>query len=82
MNSHVRPSAHNPSHAAAWLKALAKYRQPRKVRSALELLVTVVPLIGFSAIAYVSVAYGFWLGLIAAAVPWGYVWRRAVSPAR
>ena len=65
MNSHVRPSAHNPSNAAAWLKALAKYRQPRKVRSALELLVTVVPLIGFSAIAYVSVAYGFWLGLIA-----------------
>lgn len=65
MNSHVRPSAHKASTAAAWLKALANYRQPRKLRSALELLVTVVPLIGFSAIAYVSVAYGFWLGLVA-----------------
>ena len=59
MNSHVRPSAHNASSAAAWLKALASYRQPRKLRSALELLVTVVPLIGFTSIAYASVAYGF-----------------------
>ncbi|MCY1231066.1 Fatty acid desaturase [compost metagenome] len=47
------------------MKILAKYRQPRIGRSALELLVTVVPFAGFWAIAYFALAYGFWYGLIA-----------------
>jgi acyl-lipid omega-6 desaturase (Delta-12 desaturase) len=66
MNAHVQPSA--PLHAddaAAWLKILARYRQPRLGRSAIELLFTVVPFIGFTAIAYGAVLYGFWPGLIA-----------------
>lgn len=50
--------------AGAWLKILAKYRQPRVGRSVFELLVTVLPFLVFSAGAYVSVFHGFWPGLI------------------
>jgi len=53
-----------PISAGAWLKILAKYRQPRLVRSLFELAVTVLPLALFWAGAYVSFAYRFWPGLI------------------
>jgi omega-6 fatty acid desaturase (delta-12 desaturase) len=59
------PSAFDEENAAAWLKVLAKYRKPRMGRSALELLVTIVPFAAFTAIAYIAVHYGFWLGLVA-----------------
>ncbi|PDT52119.1 MULTISPECIES: fatty acid desaturase [Sinorhizobium] len=66
MNAHVCPPASLAENdAAAWLKTLAKYRQPRIGRSAFELLVTIVPLAGFWAVAYFSLASGFWFGLIA-----------------
>ena len=65
MNAHMQPPVPHPDDAAAWLKILARYRQPRIGRSALELVVTVVPFLGFSAIAYASFIHGFWLGLIA-----------------
>lgn len=66
MNTHVySPASLVENDARAWLKILAKYRQPRIGRSALELLVTVVPFAGFWAIAYFALAYGFWYGLIA-----------------
>jgi omega-6 fatty acid desaturase (delta-12 desaturase) len=48
----------------AWLKILAAYRQPRMGRSSLELLVTVLPFAVISIAAYVSVAMGFWLGIV------------------
>ena len=66
MNVYVQPSTQrHADDAATWLKILAKYRQPRLGRSTIELLITVVPFIGFSAIAYLAVLHGFWLGLIA-----------------
>ncbi|SDA82012.1 fatty acid desaturase [Sinorhizobium sp. NFACC03] len=66
MNTHVySPASLVENDARAWLKILAKYRQPHFGRSALELLVTVVPFAGFWAIAYFALAYGFWYGLIA-----------------
>lgn len=66
MNLHVQPpTQRHAEDAATWLKILARYRQPRGGRSAIELLVTVVPFIGFSAIAYAAVLYAFWPGLIA-----------------
>ncbi|WP_354318192.1 fatty acid desaturase [Sinorhizobium fredii] len=66
MNAHARPPASlTEDNAGAWLKTLAKYRQPRIGRSVLELLVTAVPFAGFWAIAYFSLAHGFWYGLIA-----------------
>ncbi|HEV7305710.1 fatty acid desaturase [Ensifer sp.] len=66
MNTHVYPSASPVEQdARTWLKILAKYRQPRIGRSAFELLVTIVPFACFWAIAYFSLAYGVWYGLIA-----------------
>lgn len=50
--------------AGAWLKILAKYRQPRLGRSVFELSVTVVPFAVLWAGAYVSILHGFWLGFI------------------
>jgi omega-6 fatty acid desaturase (delta-12 desaturase) len=47
------------------LKILAKYRQPRVGRSAFELVITLIPFVGFWALAYVSLTYGFWYGLVA-----------------
>nr|CAD6413731.1 fatty acid desaturase [Rhizobium sp. Q54] len=66
MNAHVYPppppAADNPT---AWLKALAKYRQPRLGRSVFELIVTMLPFALFWAAAYYSLVTGFWLGLVA-----------------
>jgi omega-6 fatty acid desaturase (delta-12 desaturase) len=50
--------------AGAWLKVLAKYRQPRFGRSLFELLVTLIPLTLLWSGAYVSLLNGFWLGYI------------------
>ena len=60
MNVHVQPSTQrHADNAATWLKILARHRQLRMGRSAIELLITVVPFIGFTAIAYAAVIYGF-----------------------
>lgn len=50
--------------AAAWLKTLSRYRQPRVRRSVFELLVTIVPFALFWFLAYLSISRGLWLGLI------------------
>lgn len=66
MNSHVYPPAsHVEDNPGAWLKTLAKYRQPHIGRSAFELLVTLVPFAFFWAIACYSLVNEFWFGLIA-----------------
>ena len=48
----------------AWVKALSAYRQPNRIRSFLELVVTVVPLIVLWGLSWASVAYGQWWGLV------------------
>lgn len=68
MNANVNihaPAAPSDANVGAWLKILARYRQPRMTRSAFELIVTLVPFAAFWAIAYLSLANGFWLGLAA-----------------
>jgi omega-6 fatty acid desaturase (delta-12 desaturase) len=50
--------------AKAWIKILAKYREPRFGRSMFELGVTVFPFVIFWVGACVSVIHGFWPGLI------------------
>ncbi|CCF19671.1 Fatty acid desaturase [Pseudorhizobium banfieldiae] len=66
MNAHVYPPALDvEDDSRAWLKTLAKYRQPRIRRSAFELLVTLVPFALFWAIACYSLLSEFWPGLIA-----------------
>ncbi|MDX0601950.1 fatty acid desaturase [Sinorhizobium medicae] len=66
MSSHVYPPASLvEDNAGAWLKTLAKYRQPRLGRSAFELVVTLVPFAIFWAVACISLANSFWPGLVA-----------------
>jgi omega-6 fatty acid desaturase (delta-12 desaturase) len=66
MSAHVYPPASLvEDNAGAWLKTLAKYRQPRLGRSAFELFVTLVPFAIFWAAACFSLTNGFWPGLIA-----------------
>ncbi|MDP9809815.1 omega-6 fatty acid desaturase (delta-12 desaturase) [Rhizobium tibeticum] len=48
----------------AWLKILAKYRQPHLRRSVFELAVTAIPFAFCWAGALAAVHYGFWAGLI------------------
>jgi omega-6 fatty acid desaturase (delta-12 desaturase) len=68
MNANINihaPAAPADDNVGAWLKILARYRQPRLARSAFELVVTLVPLALFWAIAYVSLINGVWIGLLA-----------------
>ena len=48
----------------AWLKILSHYRQPNRIRSAVELVITVVPFIALWALTWVAVEYGHWWGLL------------------
>jgi len=48
----------------AWVKALSTYRQPNRIRSSVELLITIVPLAALWALTWASVAYGQWWGLL------------------
>ncbi|MFN7026953.1 MAG: fatty acid desaturase [Pseudorhizobium sp.] len=66
MNSHVYPPASQvEDNPGAWLKTLAKYRQPRAGRSAFELIVTLVPFVAFWSAACYSLLNEFWFGLVA-----------------
>jgi acyl-lipid omega-6 desaturase (Delta-12 desaturase) len=48
----------------AWVKALSVYRQPNRIRSSFELVVTVIPLVLLWALTWAAVAYGQWWGLV------------------
>ncbi len=48
----------------AWVKALSVYRQPNRIRSSFELVVTVIPLVVLWALTWAAVAYGQWWGLV------------------
>lgn len=47
-----------------WTKILAGYRTPNRARSAFELAITIVPFCVLWALAWASVHYGFWPGLL------------------
>lgn len=65
MNVNVRiEAAPAPDDVGAWLKLLARYRKPVMRQSIIELVITVVPLLLLWAGAYVSVAMGFWWGVV------------------
>ena len=76
MNAHAhRPEAAIEDTAGAWLKILAKYRQPRLSRSAFELLVTAGPFVALWALTYVSLMQEFWPGLILVVPAAGFLLR-------
>lgn len=64
MNAVVSDDRRDGASEKAWLKILARYRQPRVRRSLCELAVTAFPFVFFWAAAYLTVHFGYWLGLI------------------
>jgi omega-6 fatty acid desaturase (delta-12 desaturase) len=60
----IAPEFRSVSRERPWLKILARYRQPNRLRSTAELLITVLPLIALWALTWVLVEYGYWWGLV------------------
>ena len=54
----------NITRRPAWPKILAPYRQPNRVRSTVELVITIAPLILLWALTWVAVEYDQWWGLV------------------
>ena len=48
----------------AWVKALSAYRKPNRIRSSVELVITVIPLAVLWALTWAAVSYGQWWGLV------------------
>jgi acyl-lipid omega-6 desaturase (Delta-12 desaturase) len=48
----------------AWLKLLARYKQPNRGRSVFELAVTVLPLAALWALSWAALSLGWWWGLV------------------
>ncbi|HEV7546021.1 MAG TPA: fatty acid desaturase, partial [Reyranella sp.] len=49
--------------ARAWMKILARYRQPSTGRGIVEIAITVVPLAALWALAWATLDIGYWLAL-------------------
>ncbi|WP_151719365.1 fatty acid desaturase [Gemmobacter serpentinus] len=58
-----RPASAPPRDARAWLRILARYRDPTMTRSLFELAVTLIPLIALWAIAWMGLSVSAWLAL-------------------
>lgn len=52
-----------PRNAKAWVKVLAKYREPSTSRSIIELTITLVPFVTLWVLAWVSMSFSIWLSL-------------------
>jgi acyl-lipid omega-6 desaturase (Delta-12 desaturase) len=59
----------------AWTKILAGYREPSRLRSIIELTITVVPFVALWALAWASVEFGQWWGLAATIPAAGFLLR-------
>lgn len=64
MTKHVTENAVTTNGKPPWTQALARYRQPRPVRSILEIVVTVIPFAAMWATAAIAVQSGNWWGLL------------------
>jgi omega-6 fatty acid desaturase (delta-12 desaturase) len=60
----IAPEFRSVSRDRPWLKILARYRQPNRLRSTVELLITVLPLIALWGLTWVLVEHGYWWGLV------------------
>ncbi|MEO3385078.1 fatty acid desaturase [Mesorhizobium sp. CAU 1741] len=60
------PLVHAPplTDTRRWTKLLAQYKTPHRGRSAFELAVTILPFCALWVLAWLSVEYGFWPGLL------------------
>ncbi len=55
---------HNPLDAGRLVRALAAYRDPKPVRSVVEIVITAVPFFALWALAWLAFDHGWWWGLI------------------
>ena len=54
------------SDVLAWTKILARYREPSRVRSVTELVITIVPLVLLWVLIWAALDFGYWFGLLLA----------------
>src|SRR6476661_2706321 len=52
------------SDVLAWTKILARYREPSRVRSVTELVITIVPLVMLWVLIWAALDFGYWFGLL------------------
>ena len=73
--SDLRMSAETVSDLRIWNQILARYRQPSRARSALELVITVVPLVLLWVLMWATLSFGYWLCLLLAVPAAGFLVR-------
>jgi acyl-lipid omega-6 desaturase (Delta-12 desaturase) len=73
--SDLRMSAETVSDLRMWNQILARYRQPSRARSALELVITVVPLVLLWVLMWATLSFGYWLCLLLAVPAAGFLVR-------
>jgi omega-6 fatty acid desaturase (delta-12 desaturase) len=61
----------SPTDARTWTQILARYRQPSRLRSAVELAITAAPLAALWAAAWFAYSFGFWWLSLLIAIPAG-----------
>ena len=54
------------SDVLAWTKILARYREPSRIRSVTELVITIVPLVLLWVLIWAALDFGYWFGLLLA----------------
>ncbi len=59
-----------------WPKILGNYREPRRGRSLLELIVTIVPFVGIWTLAAMAAHHGFWCGMALTVPAAGFLLRQ------
>ena len=73
--SDLRMYAETVSDLRIWNQILARYRQPSRARSALELVITVVPLVLLWVLMWATLSFGYWLCLLLAVPAAGFLVR-------
>ncbi len=61
--------------ALAWAQRLARYREPSRLRSTLEIAMTAVPFVVLWVIAWATLGIGYWLSLLVAVPAAGFLVR-------
>jgi omega-6 fatty acid desaturase (delta-12 desaturase) len=61
--------------ARAWAQALAKYREPSRLRSVIEIIITAVPFAALWAIIWAALNAGYWYALVLAIPAAGFLVR-------
>ncbi len=66
MQSVINPE---PDQGRAWTRLLARYREPNHARSAIEIIITLLPFAGLWLLSWAAVHFGYWEFSLLLAVP-------------